>query len=298
MVGMLLLASVLALSMGAAKGDESKGLVMKVVTPEKVEGEYHGVSGCIQFSSEVKDGQRSIMVATAKGEPIVMFKKPEKASMMTLKMGQTKFLVQMNEPGSGQPRYSDYVVPQVFHNLMDSVLSQNYVPYGIMQHLDSRTANEARKSAAQELVTRSEANSIIEAATALGSAGVMGTDSPAAQQLYVLALRLAKIKGMMERGDVATSDDTVSTRHSFHSMYAYEQETCPECTTGSCPYMGDQSNDCHGMCGRECSCWPWVCGDCCVQQGCLDHDNCCEEFGFWSFACLTPVGFSCSGYSC
>ena len=145
MVGMLLLASVLALSMGAAKGDESKGLVMKVVTPEKVEGEYHGVSGCIQFSSEVKDGQRSIMVATAKGEPIVMFKKPEKASMMTLKMGQTKFLVQMNEPGSGQPRYSDYVVPQVFHNLMDSVLSQNYVPYGIMQHLDSRTANEARK---------------------------------------------------------------------------------------------------------------------------------------------------------
>ena len=141
MVGLLLLASVLVLSMGAAKGDESKGLLMKVVTPEKVEGEYHG----IQFSSVVKDGQRSITVATAKGEPIVVFKKPERASMMTVKMGQTKFLVQMNEPGSGQPRYSDYVVPQVFHNLMDSVLSQNYVPYGIMQHLDSRTANEARK---------------------------------------------------------------------------------------------------------------------------------------------------------
>ena len=298
MVGILLLASVLALSMGAAKGDENKGLIMKVVTPEKVEGEYHGASGCIQFSSEVKDGQHSITVATEKGEPIVVFKKPERASMMTMKMGQTKFLVQMNEPGSGLPRYSDYVVPQAFHNLMDSVLSQKYVPYGIMQHLDYRTANEARQSAAQELVTRNEANSIIEAATALGSGGVMGTDSPAAQQFYVLALRLAKIKGMMERGDVATSDDTVSTRRSFHSMYTYEQETCPECTTGSCPYMGDQSNGCNGMCGYTCMCWPFICGDCCVHQGCLDHDDCCTKYGYWSAACLTPVGFKCSGYSC
>ena len=294
MVGMLLLASVLALSMGAAKGDESKGLVMKVVTPEKIEGEYHS----IQFSSVVKDGQRSISVATAKGEPIVVFKKPERASMMTVKMGQTKFLVQMNEPGSTLPRYSDYVVPQAFHNLMDSVLSQNYVPYGIMQHLDSRTANEARKSAVQELVTRSEANSIIEAATALGSAGVMGTDSPAAQQLYVLALRLAKIKGMMEKGAVATSDGTVPAYQSMHPMYAYKQQTCPECTTGSCPYRGDRSRDCHGMCGIRCYCWEFLCGDCCVHQGCLDHDDCCVEDGYWSFACATPFGFSCSGYSC
>ena len=126
----------------------------------------------------------------------------------------------------------------------------------------------------------------------------MGTDSPAAQQLYVLALRLAKIKGMMERGDVATSDDTVSTRHSFHSMYAYEQETCPECTIGSCPYMGDQSNGCNGMCGFTCMCWEFICGDCCIHQGCLDHDECCTKYGYWSTACLAPVNFSCSDYSC
>ena len=272
---------------------------MNKVRSDKVEGEYHSPSGCIQFLSEVRDDDQVITVTTTEGEPVVIVRKPERASTMTVKMGQTKFLVQMNEPGSGQPRYSDYVVPQAFHNLMDSVLSQNYVPYGIMQHLDSRTANEARQSAAQELVTCSEAHSIIKAATALGSGGVMGTDSPAAQQFYVLAMRLAKIKGMIDRGDVATSDDTVSTRHSFQHMpmYAYEQ-TCPECTTGRCPYMGDQSRDCHGMCGRLCSCWSWLCGDCCVHQGCLDHDDCCTKFGFWSFACLTPFGFSCLGYSC
>jgi hypothetical protein len=305
MVGMLLLASILILSIGVSQGsgdEKIQGLIMKIVTPEKIEGEYHGPNGYIQFSSEVKDGQRSITVATAKGEPIVVFKKPERASMMTVKMGQTQFLVQMNEPGSGLPRYSDYVVPQSFHNVMDSALSQNYVPYGIMQRLDGKTANEARQRAAQELVTRNEADSIVEAATALGSAGVMGTDSPAAQQFYVLAMRLTKIKEKLQRGAVATSDDTVSTQHSFqdmHSFYAHKQEkTCSECTTGSCPYRGDRSNNCHGMCGRKCSCWWWLCGDCCVHQGCLEHDDCCMEYGFWSFACLTPVGFSCSGYSC
>jgi hypothetical protein len=36
MVGMLLLASVLALSMGVAIGDKNNGLIMKVVTPEAI----------------------------------------------------------------------------------------------------------------------------------------------------------------------------------------------------------------------------------------------------------------------
>jgi hypothetical protein len=228
MVGMLLLASVLILSIGVAQGsgeENIQGLIMKMVTPEKIEGEYHGPNGYIQFSSEVKDGQRSFMVATAKGEPIIAFKKPERAAMMTVKMGQTKLLIQMNKPGSGLPMYSDYVVPQLFHNLVDSTLSQNYVPHGIMQLLDSRTANETRESAFQELVTRNEANSIVEAATALGSAGVMETDSPAAQQFYVLAMRITELKGMMQKVDVATSDDddTGSTTHLFQDTYAIYQ---------------------------------------------------------------------------
>ena len=285
------------------------GLFVSEARPEKVEGEYHTPSGCIQFSSKVQDdghgGDRFIMVTTMEGEPVVVMRKPERASMMTVKMGQTKFLIQMNQPGSGLPRYTDYVVPQVFHNLVDSALSQNFIFRTLLQQLDSQNANKTRRGAIEELAMRSEANSIIEAAKALGNAGVMGTDNPAAQQFYVLAMRLAKIKEMMQRGAVANNDGTLPIRHSFHhvrmhSMYAYEQvdSSCPRCTTGSCPYMGDQSRECHGMCGYECSCWWWLCGDCCVHQGCLEHDNCCVKHGFWSFACLAPVDFSCSGYSC
>ena len=245
--------------------------------------------------------------STAEGDAIILsIKKPEKASMMTVKMGQTKLLVQMNQPGSGLPRYSNYVVPQAFHNLMDSVLSHNRILHALIQLLDSRNADETRRRAIEDLAMRSEASAIIEAAKALGNAGVMGTDSPAAQQFYVLALRLAKVKEMMQKGAVATSDGTLPTRHSFqhvHSVYAHKQanSSCPECTTGSCPYMGDQSNGCNGMCGRTCNCWSFICGDCCVHQGCLDHNNCCARDGYFSYSCtfgLVVSGFSCSGYPC
>ena len=131
MAEMLLLASSLTLSMGMIQvlnGDKGF-IIMKTVTPEKIEGEYHmyGPNGGIQFSSEVRDGQCSIMVETTKGKPIVVFKKPESTSMMTVKLGQTKFLIQMNEPRNGLPRYSDYVVPQAFHNLVDSALYQEFI---------------------------------------------------------------------------------------------------------------------------------------------------------------------------
>ena len=305
--GVLFLTTLAAfLSAGAASKnfEDKRGLALKTLSPQKVEGEYYGETGYIQFSSKVRGDDHSFTVTTSTAERdgnILSIKKSEKASMMTMKLGQTKLLIQMNQPGSGLP-HSEYVVPQAFHNLVDSALNQNFVFRALIQQLDSQNANEARRRAIEDLAMCSQANSIIEAAKVLGNAGVMGTDNPAAQQFYVIAMRLAKIKDMIKRGAVATSDDTVPVQHSFHhmhSMYAYsEQETCPECTTGRCPYMGDQSNECNGMCGLRCGCWSWVCGDCCVHQGCLDHDNCCTKHGYMSPACLAPVGFKCSGYSC
>ena len=301
--GVLLLTTIAAcLSLGAA---EKNGLLIKEVSAEKVEGQYHGATGNIQFSSEVRGGDRSLTVTTMEGGAdaiIVSMKKPERASMMTVRLQNTKFLVENNQPDSGLPRYSDYVVPQAFHNLMDVALMQNRVSYALLQHLERRNTNETRRRAIEDLVMCSEANSIVEAAKALGNAGVMGTDNHAAQQFYVLAMRLMKIKDMMLRGAVATIDGTLPTGHSMPStMYVDQQATCPECTTGSCPYMGDQSNGCNGMCGLSCTCWSVVCGDCCVHQGCLDHDDCCARDGYFSYSCTFGVafsGFSCSGYSC
>ena len=63
-----------------------------------------------------------------------------------------------------------------------------------------------------------------------------------------------------------------------------------------CSLSHDPRNDeCTGMCGPSCSCWSWVCGDCCFHQGCLEHDICCEKDS-WSAYCLVPLGFSCESY--
>jgi hypothetical protein len=40
------------------------------------------------------------------------------------------------------------------------------------------------------------------------------------------------------------------------------------------------SNECYGMCGPGCSCWSWVCGDCCYHSGCARHDDWCRQ-GQW-----------------
>ncbi len=42
------------------------------------------------------------------------------------------------------------------------------------------------------------------------------------------------------------------------------------------------ANECYGMCGNGCSCWSWVCGDCCYHGGCAKHDSWCRS-GQWYY---------------
>eukprot|EP00118_Oscarella_pearsei_P025911 m.309023 g.309023 ORF g.309023 m.309023 type:complete len:267 (+) comp45299_c0_seq1:163-963(+) len=57
-----------------------------------------------------------------------------------------------------------------------------------------------------------------------------------------------------------------------------------------------KSSACAGLCGRQCSCWIFVCGDCCFHQGCFQHDLCCARCGYNSWQCLNVWGtLSCNG---
>ena len=57
-----------------------------------------------------------------------------------------------------------------------------------------------------------------------------------------------------------------------------------------------EENLCIGMCGPECDCWCWVCGDCCYHKGCYQHDVCCRT-KISSFSCWLPFNFTCDSYS-
>ena len=57
----------------------------------------------------------------------------------------------------------------------------------------------------------------------------------------------------------------------------------------------NRQNKCLGMCGKECNCWKWVCGNCCYNEGCYQHDKCCEHD---TLACWLPTGFNCQSFKC
>lgn len=50
-------------------------------------------------------------------------------------------------------------------------------------------------------------------------------------------------------------------------------------------------DSCPGLCGPSCSCWKYVCGDCCVHTGCSRHDAFCRgSWGLLSGNCFTLRG--------
>ena len=270
------------------------------VTQEQLQGEYYGTEGGIQFSSTVNATYVVLSITATTGEHVVYIVHPLASNMTMMGVNDTNFLV-MEHNQQNRINYDDYVIPRDAMNLMESIMAGNgTMTDDMLQKLDNKTMNETRQSVLYNLAMSYEATLIIEAAQALGDRGIMGVDYPSVMSFYQLALRLASFRDN-EAGDSFASDS--SSRGYQHrqqrSVRCNNGATCP---AGRCPFRrGD--NDCFGMCGKGCSCWSFVCGDCCVQQYCLTHDQCCLDRGFFSFACLSVawrvLGSQCSQtYSC
>lgn len=50
-------------------------------------------------------------------------------------------------------------------------------------------------------------------------------------------------------------------------------------------------NSCYGMCGKGCTCWQFVCGDCGCHSGCATHDGYCSCIGVSHPKCWSFVAF-------
>lgn len=53
------------------------------------------------------------------------------------------------------------------------------------------------------------------------------------------------------------------------------------------------NDDCLGMCGNGCNCWYHICGNCCRNQLCFEHDKCCRH-NMISVNCLIPIIYTLS----
>jgi hypothetical protein len=94
---------------------------------------------------------------------------------------------------------------------------------------------------------------------ALGVRGITGSDYPASLVLHKVGRQAADALGAR-----LAPLDTAGSANGYCQAY---------------PNSGDS---CYGMCGPGCSCWSWVCGDCCYHYGCAVHDSWCRE-GEWYY---------------
>ena len=151
------------------------------------------------------------------------------------------------------------------------------------------------RAAVQESVERLASHPAIRllepAAQALGEdLGVTGMEHPAALRFYLTAMKLTEARAMSQEAEASNIEPW---RRYFEGKATIE--SYPNCNLRTCPPC--REDECLGLCGRICTCWSWVCGDCCLHNGCLEHDLCCRE-SFFSSRCLLPVGISCSRYTC
>ena len=264
--------------------EEVGKLRLITITHQRIEGEYYSSTGGIHFQSEINGEYHFLSVNTPEGEPIVMAKQyHETASLMTVT--ENNFLVMNSRDEDGHSKYSDYVVPGAYKALVDNALKRDHLSSKILRQLDDRNTNETRQLAFEDLALRDEIELITGAARSLGQLGITGSENPAALPFFVLTIRLQKY-----RDSLLNNEEQVPTP-------THQKRQSGVCTYGSYPY-GGYGADCFGMCGYGCYCWYWVCGDCCVHQGCYDHDTCCSIYGYWSWECWSVWNFSCSGYFC
>jgi hypothetical protein len=104
-----------------------------------------------------------------------------------------------------------------------------------------------------------------QASRALGARGITGSDYPASLVLHKVARQAADSLGI--------------------KLQPLQQPG----TNGYCASYPNAGDECYGMCGPGCSCWSWVCGDCCYHYGCAVHDSWCRSGEWWWCYDITAV---------
>ena len=278
------------------------------VTQERLEVEFYTPAGGIHILSEVRSGGDTVRISitSTNGEPIFAADRPLGPSSGLLSIVGNEFLVVNETLDSGETKLTEYVVPAAYSLRVKNAMKRHLLGEKILRHLDRETVNVTGSSALEELMTRPEVEFIVEAAHALGNAGLYGVDNPAVMVFYTTAMRFAKAIGndIDEDADVVGSGqvppEVVSlgkrAKRGFWDWVRpteYCSNSRSTCRRGWCPEGGH----CQGLCGPGCNCWRWVCGDCCWNRGCYWHDrHLCGPGGTSSVRCwlTAPAALVCS----
>ena len=182
-------------------------------------------------------------------------------------------------------RRSVYMLNQTYYQHKDEIHSD----------LDGPVYNNTKSfdDTLKEVLAITEINLLEGASHAVGELGVTGRNTPAVMPFFMFALRINQLLG--SSADV-TTDETQRPKRFYDSLRVF-LDFYATTNFGLSPSLCNRhpiGRNCIGLCGRGCSCWRWVCGDCCFHKGCYDNDTCCERRGHNHPRCvIRPGSLSC-----
>jgi hypothetical protein len=152
-----------------------------------------------------------------------------------------------------------------------SVLDNRLNMFDDLAATENNVSYEGDQTAMDEAQKLPEYAALPWMSRALGEHGYNGRDYPAALAMHMFN------KGVAEKLNITIPK--IENRSELADEGGY------------CTAYPNSGNQCYGMCGRGCSCWSFVCGDCCYHNGCARHDDYCRGSGFWDTAkCWTNWG--------
>ena len=287
-------------------GESSPELQIITATKEKIEAEYSTLMGDgILIVSEVSPRGEAVRVSVKSTSGETIFEVSRLLGDFNLRshlsvVGEKYLLI--NETASdGDVKLTIYHMPASDSNQAKSMEYYGFVPKPMYHRLDSQTAHISGQNVIANLMSHPNAHLIREAAFALGN-HMQGRNNPAAMAYYATALRLSKISDQsayLEEADSSFKQRNRYRRWGFGWLVDAiipRKEHCSNsnsnCPKGRCP----EGKRCRGLCGPECTCWWFICQDCCWNIGCYEHDRICTPNGKHSIECLAsaPIGLVCS----
>ena len=278
--GLLCVLAVIASSALAdmLEGQTSKGQLNIKRHDDVMYGTFRSTMGDgINFVSE----KEALSVTTLVGKPILKVSKPVVSD-------ESMEIRNINILGQSVVKFGlDYYILPHDTNLDVELLRNPKELLAILQGTGNHQAEVSKLI--MDLASQREAILMEYAAVAAGREfGISGKEEPAILPFYMTALTLSKLRNKPSFESTSYSPVTIEGSGYFDC----DLTTCPPC----------QEDECKGMCGSNCDCWKWVCGDCCYHQGCAEHDVCCGgPLSYFDPACVDVIiiyasfQFKCDG---
>ena len=293
-------------SYASYKEEEStkNNLVIDLLREDRVDGSYVNPElGCGLVFNGTKDG---LTLSSLDGRRLLSAGE-QVGPVRLVTLGKREFIqhrenFKSNGNGGGvSGTVRDYAIPKYhgsFAETQDHETFMNLLKK--LKKLDPNAHSRVLKKSVKRALSKCEINLLSEAAFTMGHHhGITSQEYPSTLPLYMTASRMnsrSLTDSYPKAGVNHHQDDDDNYKYHRNDGGSHKRLKREKSCLDECPPC--KSKQCLGMCGPGCVCWKWLCGNCCYNKGCYDHDLCCRSKPN-SLACLLPMSFDCnSKYVC